>query len=44
MMNEIETEDGYEDFSEDKKCLMLVIIQLSQNIMMKRISCWQDER
>ena len=34
MMNEIETEDSYEDFSEDKKCLMLVIIQLSQNIMM----------
>ena len=34
MMNEIETEDGFEDFSEDKKCLMLVIIQLSQNIMM----------
>ena len=29
---EIKTEDVYEDFSNDKKCLTLVIIQLSQTI------------
>ena len=33
-MDEIKTEDVYEDFSKDKKYLVLEIIQLSQNIMM----------
>ena len=36
LMYEIKTEDVYEDFSNDKekkKCLTLVIIQLSRNIM-----------
>ena len=33
LMFEIKTEDVYEDFSNNKKCLTLVIIQLSQNIM-----------
>ena len=33
LMYEIKAEDVYEDFSKDKKCLILVIIQLSQNIM-----------
>ena len=32
-MCEIKTDDAYEDFSSDKKNLILVIIQLSQNIM-----------
>ena len=34
LMYEIKTEDVYEDFSKDKKCQILVIIQLCQNIMM----------
>ena len=35
LMYKIKTEDGYEDFNDDKKtCFILVIIQLSQNIMM----------
>ena len=33
-MHEIKTEDTYEDFSKDKKYLILVIIHLNQNIMM----------
>ena len=33
-MHEIKTEDFYEDFSKDEIRLILVIIQLSQNIMM----------
>ena len=34
LMHEIKTEDVFEDFSKDKKCLILVIIQLSQNFIM----------
>ena len=34
LINEIKTEDFSEDFSKDKKCVILVIIQLSQTIMM----------
>ena len=30
---EIKAEDTYKDFSKDKKCLILVIIQLSQNLL-----------
>ena len=30
-MYEIKTENNYEDLSKDKQCLILVIIQLSQN-------------
>ena len=33
LMYEIETEDFYKDFGNDKECLTSVIIQLSQNIM-----------
>ena len=34
LMYEIKTKDVYEDFNDDKKtCFILVIIQLSQNIM-----------
>ena len=34
LLYKIKTEDAYEDFSKNKKkCLTLVIIQLSQNIM-----------
>ena len=32
LMYEIKTKDVYEDFSKDKKCSILVIIQVSQNI------------
>ena len=31
-MHEIKTEGDDEDFSKDKKCLVLVIIQLSQKL------------
>ena len=31
LMYEIKIEDIYENFNNDKKCLILVIIQLSQN-------------
>ena len=34
LMYEIKTEDAYEDFSSNKKILILVIIRLSQNTMM----------
>ena len=34
LIYEIKTEDVYGDFSKDKKFFILVIIQLSQNIMM----------
>ena len=37
LMYEIKTEDVYEDFS-NNKCLTLVIIQLSQNIMIIQIN------
>ena len=33
LMHEIKTKDIYEDFSKNIKCLILVVIQLSQNIM-----------
>ena len=33
-MHDIKIKGVYEDFSKDKKCFILVIIQLSQNIMM----------
>ena len=33
LMYEIKIEDIYENFNNDKKCLILVIIQLSQNSM-----------
>ena len=38
LMYEIKTEDVYEDFSNVKKCLNLVIIQLTQNIMIIQIN------
>ena len=34
LMYDIITEDVYKNFTKDKKCLTLVTIQLSQNIMM----------
>ena len=34
LMHENKTEDVYEDLVRIKKCLILVITQLSQNIMM----------
>ena len=34
LIYEIKTEHVYEDFSSDKKCLILVIIRLSQNAML----------
>ena len=37
-MCEIKTEDVYEDFRSDKKCLISVIIQLSQNSMIIQIN------
>ena len=37
-MYEIKTEDVYEDFRSDKKCLISVIIQLSQNSMIIQIN------
>ena len=37
-MYEIKTEDVYEDFRSDKKCLISVIIQLSQNSMITQIN------
>ena len=40
-MCEIKTADVYEDFSQNKETFVLVIIQLSQNIMMiQQISGW----
>ena len=33
LMYEIKTEDVYEDFSSDEKCLILIIIRLTQNSM-----------
>ena len=33
LMHEIKTKDVFEDFSKYKKCLILVIIELSQNFM-----------
>ena len=38
IMHEIKTENVYKDFSTYKKCLILVIIQLRQNIMMIQTS------
>ena len=38
LMYEIKTEDVYEGFSNVKKCLNLVIIQLTQNIMIIQIN------
>ena len=36
-MHEIKTEEYlYADFSKDEKCLILVIIQLSQNMMIQK--------
>ena len=32
-MYEMKTKDFYEDFSSDKKCLIAVFLQLSQNTM-----------
>ena len=37
-MYEIKTEDVYEDFRSDKKCLISVIIRLSQNSMIIQIN------
>ena len=34
LMYEIKTKDASEDFSKTKECLILVIIQLSQSILM----------
>ena len=34
LMHEIKIEDVYEDFSKDKNCLILIIIQLGQYIIM----------
>ena len=33
LMYEIKTEDVYEDFSKDKKCLILLIIQLNDSFI-----------
>ena len=33
LMYEIKTDDVYEDFSSDEKCLILIIIRLTQNSM-----------
>ena len=33
-MHEIKIEDVSEDISKDKKCLILLVIQLTQNIIM----------
>lgn len=33
-MHGIKIEDVYEDISKDKKCLILLVIQLTQNIIM----------
>ena len=33
LMYEIKTEDVYEDLSSDEKCLILIIIRLTQNSM-----------
>ena len=33
LMYEVKTEDVYKDFSNIKKCVTLIIIELSQNIM-----------
>ena len=38
VMYEIKTEDVYEGYSKDKKCLILVIIQLTQYFMMIQTS------
>ena len=40
LMYDIETEDAYKDLSTIKKCLTLVIIQLSQNIMIIQTNWW----
>ena len=40
LIYEIKTEDVYEDFSNDKKCLTLVIIQQSQNTMIIQTNYW----
>ena len=40
LIYEITTEDVYEDFSNDKKCLTLVIIQQSQNTMIIQTNYW----
>ena len=40
LLYEIKNEHVYEDFSKDKKCLTLVIIQLSQNFMMIQANWW----
>ena len=40
LIYEIKTEGVYEDFSNDKKCLTLVIIQQSQNIMIIQTNYW----
>ena len=34
LMHEMKTENVYEDFSSDKKCLILVVIQLNQKTTM----------
>ena len=45
LMHEIKTEDVYEDFSNNKKCLISIIVQLSQNTMtIQTISHWKNER
>ena len=36
LLYEIKTENVYDDFSRTKKCLILVIIRLSQNMMMSQ--------
>ena len=33
LIYEIKAEDAYKDFSKDKKSLILVIVQLSQNLL-----------
>ena len=40
LIYEIKTEGVYEDFSNDKKCLTLVIIQQSQNTMIIQTNYW----
>ena len=44
-MYEMKTKDFYEDFSSDKKCLIAVFLQLTQNtiVIKKKISHWKNE-